>query len=524
MRNDRERWRAVSSSGDRLPQHADYRILFHSSPQPMWVFDVETLRFLTVNDAAVARYGYSREEFLAMTITDIRPPEDVPALLANLADAGSGVAVSAGWRHRRKDGGIIQVEVSSCPLIFEGRRAELVIPTDVSERLRLEEQLRQAQKMEAVGRLAGGVAHDFNNVLTAVLGYAELALLKVADNDPLHQDLEEIRAAGERAAALTRQLLTFSRKQVVAAQVLDVGAVVNEASKLLARLIGEDVQLETRVEPGVARVKADRGQLEQVLMNLCVNAREAMPRGGHLSIEVANARLDEAFAHQHLDVVPGHYVLLAVSDTGVGMDEATRAHLFEPFFTTKDGGTGLGLATVYGIVKQSGGSIWVYSERGRGTSFKVYLPAVVGSPEAAPVRREPLLRQGNELVLLLEDDAVVRAIAERVLSSSGYRVLSASTSAEAEGYVRELGPAIALVVSDVILPQTSGREAVERLRAIQPDLRALFMSGYTDDAILRGGYLAPGVAFLQKPFTPHDLAAKVREVLDRGSGASAPLD
>ena len=506
----------MRSNCDGLPPQADYCLLFHSSPQPMWVFDVETLRFLAVNDAAVAQYGYSREEFVAMTIRDLRPAEDVPALLANLADASPGVTVTGGWRHRRKDGRIIFVDISSCPVVFEGRRAELVIPTDVSERLRLEEQLRQGQKMEAVGRLAGGVAHDFNNLLTAVLGYSELALSRVSEEDPLHKDLAEIHAAGERAAGLTRQLLTFSRKQAIGAQVLDVGAVVAELSKLLRRLIGEDVELVTRIEPQAARVKADRGQLEQVLMNLSVNAREAMPKGGRLSIEVGNVRLDESFAHQHLDVVPGHYVLLAVSDTGVGMDEETQTHLFEPFFTTKDGGTGLGLATVYGIVKQSGGSIWVYSERDRGTTFKVYLPAVVGIPEATPVRQKPALRRGDETVLLLEDEAMVRAMAERVLRSAGYRVLSASTGAEAERHVRKLGPQIALVVSDVVLPELSGREAVERLRAIQPGLKALFMSGYTDDAILRGGYLAPGVAFLQKPFTPHALSDKVREVLDEG--------
>jgi PAS domain S-box-containing protein len=507
--------------GETVPSASDYQLLFDASPRPMWVYDVETLAFLAVNEAAIAAYGYSRDEFLAMTIADIRPAEDVPALLAAVARSGERPTLSTGWRHRKKDGSVIAVEISSCPLVFGGRRAELVLPNDVSERLRLEEQLRQAQKMEAVGRLAGGIAHDFNNLLTAILGYSEIGLLRPGLDDQLRHDLEEIHLAGERATTLTRQLLTFSRKQLVLPQALDLGVVVVELSKMLRRLIGEDVELETLIEPGALTIKADRGQVEQVLMNLSVNARDAMPAGGRLSIEVCLVHLDAAYAQQHVDVPTGEYVMLAVTDTGIGMDAETRRHLFEPFFTTKESGTGLGLATAYGIVKSAGGSIWVYTELGRGTTFKVYFPRLVGDRvETATVGQTSALPVGTETVLLLEDDHLVRAMVERILQGTGYQVLASATAAEAEEVLRRAGQ-VELVVTDVVLPDLGGRPALERLRAVQPDLRVLFMSGYTDDTILRGGYLPAGADFLQKPFTPLALARKVREVLDRPPPAPA---
>ena len=501
--------------GEALPSALDYQLLFDANPSPMWVYDVETLAFLAVNDAAVAAYGYSREEFLAMTIADIRPAEDVPALLATVAQFGQAPTVSTGSRHRKKNGTVIAVEISARPLRFGGRRAELVLPHDVTARLRLEEQLRQAQKMEAVGRLAGGVAHDFNNLLTAIVGYSEIGLLRRDLDDELRHDLEEIHLAGERAATLTRQLLTFSRKQVVMPQALDLGTVVVDLGRMLRRLIGEDIELQTSTHPGAVTIKADRGQIEQVLMNLSVNARDAMPSGGRLSIEVAPVYVDDTSAKQHLDVPTGEYVMLAVTDTGTGMDKETRQRLFEPFFTTKGNGTGLGLATVYGIVKEAGGTIWVYSELGRGTTFKVYFPRLaedrVDPSASAP---SPELPPGTETVLLLEDDHIVRTMVEQILVGSGYRVLPAATAAEAESRLRDAGR-VALLLSDVVLPDVGGRISYERLRVLQPDLRVLFMSGYTDDAILRGGYLPAGVDFLQKPFTPLALARKVREVLDR---------
>ena len=507
--------------GETLPSASDYRLLFDASPRPMWVYDVETLAFLAVNQAAIETYGYSRQEFLGMTIADLRPAEDVPALLTALARPPGRPMLTTGWRHRKKDGTVIAVEISACPLVFGGRRAELVLPSDVTDRLRLEEQLRQAQKMEAVGRLAGGIAHDFNNLLTAILGYSEFGLLRNGLDEELRHDLEEIHLAGERATTLTRQLLTFSRKQVVATQTLDVGAIVVDLSRMLGRLIGEDVELQTVVHPGALKIKADRGQVEQVLMNLSLNARDAMPAGGRLVIEVAPVHLDSAYAQQHVDVPSGEYVMLAVTDTGTGMDEETRRHLFEPFFTTKATGTGLGLATAYGIVKASGGSIWVYSELGRGTTFKVYFPRLEGAPAGSSASGEAaVLPAGTETVLLLEDDHLVRAMAERILRGCGYQVLSSATAAEAESHLRA-APRAALVVTDVVLPDLSGRLAVERLCAVRPDLRVLFMSGYTDDTILRGGHLPAGADFLQKPFTPLALASKVRELLDRPGGPTA---
>jgi PAS domain S-box-containing protein len=393
----------------------------------------------------------------------------------------------------------------------------LSIGEDITEHQRLEEQFRQAQKMEAVGRLAGGVAHDFNNLLTVITSYSTLLLDDMGAADPRREDLEEIRKAAAGAAGLTRQLLAFSRQQVLEPRVLDLNAVVAGAGKMLQRLIGEDVALVTVLSPDLGSVKADPGQIEQVIMNLAVNARDAMPDGGKLTIETVNVELGETYTQEHRPVSPGPYVLLSVSDTGTGMDESTKAHLFEPFFTTKEQGrgTGLGLATVYGIVKQSGGFIWVYSEPSHGTTFKIYLPRV-NEPAGDLQQGQPLESlRGTETILLAEDAAGVRAVAREVLKRNGYSVMEASDGRAALDLAASHSGPIHLLVTDVIMPEMSGRQLADRLREGRPELKVLFVSGYTDDAIIRHGILEPGIAFLQKPFTPDALARKVREVLQR---------
>jgi two-component system, cell cycle sensor histidine kinase and response regulator CckA len=390
------------------------------------------------------------------------------------------------------------------------------IARDVTERRELEEQLRQAQKMEAVGRLAGGVAHDFNNLLTVINGYSDITIGRLPAEDPLRLHIEEVRKAGERAAGLTRQLLAFSRKQVLRPEVIDLNEVVREMEKMLRRLIGEDIVLRVALGPGLGSVKADPGQVEQVLMNLAVNARDAMPRGGKLTIGTENVHLDEGYAAHHVSVAPGHYVMLAVSDTGSGMDEETRARIFEPFFTTKEKGkgTGLGLSTVYGIVKQSGGHIWVYSEAGRGTTFKIYLPRVdAGAWEHRPAAESAEGLTGTETILLAEDDELVRNMTRIILSGYGYRVLAAENGAAAISIFESTEEPIHLLLTDVVMPGLSGRELADRLTRLRPETKVLYMSGYTDDAIVHHGVLEEGVNFLQKPFTPDALARRVREML-----------
>jgi PAS domain S-box-containing protein len=623
-----------------------YRLLFEAIPHPVWVHDLETLRFLDVNAAAVARYGYSRDEFRAMTVADIRPSEEVPTLLGALRQPAAGRSDRL-WRHRWKDGTTRVVEPHIHDIYYCGRAARLVLAEDVTERVaaeralrereellrnvlahipcgvfwkdrhsvflgcneqfardhgfaapadvvgrtdaelpferaeaagfracdrvvmetgepvlhleeaqtlpggrrtvltskvplraaagtvvgilgvyqditalkRLEEEYRQAQKMEAVGRLAGGVAHDFNNLLTVINGFGDLALAQLSGSDPVRALLEEVRKAGERAAGLTGQLLAFGRKQILRHEVLDPNAVVAELAAMLRRLIGEDIDLVVRPGAGLLSVRADRGQVEQVLLNLAVNARDAMPTGGTLTIETRNVTLPGKRADDGSEVRPGPHVLVAVSDTGCGMTEEVKAHVFEPFFTTKGlgKGTGLGLATVYGIVKQSGGHVEVEAAPGRGATFRIYLPVDSGPP--ARERPDPVagaLPGGTETVLVTEDEGGVRGLAVRTLRQLGYTVLAAAGADEA-AVAAGGGRPIDLLVTDVVMPGDGGRELAARLRVGRPGLRVLYMSGYTDDALLRHGVEHGGANFLQKPFTPTALAHKVREVLDRGS-------
>jgi two-component system, cell cycle sensor histidine kinase and response regulator CckA len=621
-----------------------YRHLFLLNSQPMWFYDRETLRFLEVNEAAVRFYGYTRAEFLSMTIKDIRPPEDIPLTLSSLPSPGRAVCQQGSiFRHMKKDGTHIYVEIVSHELPFEDRPARLVQMTDVTERRRaesalraseerfhafmdnsptlafikdeegryiyisrplesffkrmvedgvgktdadilpeeiarslcendavvltsgqaaqfvenlpaldgemrsfltfkfliidpsgrrllagiavditeqraMEAQLLQSQKMECVGALAGGVAHDFNNLLTVVNGYGDLALRRLEEEDPLRPYIEEIRKAGERAARLTRQLLAFSRKQILQPKILDLNEHIAEANKMLHRLIGEHIEIVLALHPNVWKVKVDPSQLDQVLVNLAVNARDAMPHGGRLSVTTNNVVVDSETARRGGSTQSGQHVLLTVADTGVGMDEETREHLFEPFFTTKEvgKGTGLGLSTVYGIIRQSGGFITVVSEKGKGAAFKIYLPCLEeelrGFEACGDASAE--LPRGTETILLVEDEEVVRTMTKNILEDCGYTVLPASNGKHALEVLAAHEGAIDLLLTDVVMPQMGGRRLAERMKDVRPATRILYMSGYTDDSIIRHGVLEETAAFMEKPYSPETLARKVREILD----------
>jgi two-component system, cell cycle sensor histidine kinase and response regulator CckA len=495
-----------------------YRRLFDSNPHPMAVYDPETLVFLAVNDAAVRLYGYTHEQFLEMSVRNIVTGEEAPARADGAPAAEPDKRGSRTWKHRLKDGSIADVEVATNSIVFRGRKARLALATDVSEKRRLESQLLQAQKMEAVGRLAGGVAHDFNNILSVITGYSELLRRKLEPQHPGQRRVEEIQKAANRAAALTRQLLTFSRKQVLETEVLGVNEIASDLEMMLERLIGEDVHLSTRLDPQLGRVRGARGQIEQVILNLVVNARDAMPRGGDLIIETSNTLVDEAYARSHPDARPGRYAVLSVSDNGDGMDAETQSHIFEPFFTTKEEGkgTGLGLSTVFGIVKQSGGFVNVYSEVGVGSTFKVYLPRVdeeISTTEDAPGPES--LPRGDETILLVEDAEALRVMIREILEAAGYSIIDCGDPGDALQKAATAGTVIDLVVTDVIMPRMSGPELVRSLLANQPTLKVLYMSGYTDAAISQHDVLEAGAQFIQKPFSTGSLLRKVRGALGR---------
>jgi two-component system, cell cycle sensor histidine kinase and response regulator CckA len=614
----------------------NYRYLFENNPMVMWVFDLEDLAFLAVNDAAIAHYGYSREEFLSMTIKDIRPEADIPALVQEAAAKDQALKSVGIWRHRKKDGTIIDVEVVSHALWFKGKEARLVLSTDITERTtaemerqasearyqtlfeyapagiliadpesyyldanddmcrmlgysrdeligmhavdivppdeveyiapalkvvkstaeynrcwrfrrkdgsifegevtatqmpdgnilavirditernHLEGQLRQAQKMEAVGLLAGGIAHDFNNLLTAITGYSDLTLKKLRPDDPLSGNIREIRDAGDRAASLTSQLLAFSRKQVLKPEILNLNAVIEKMEKMLRRIVRESIEFQVVLDPALGNIKADPGQMEQVIVNLVVNARDAILGGGRLMIKTENIYLDEDYVSQHIEIVPGPFVKITLSDTGQGMDEATRRRIFEPFFTTKEvgKGSGLGLSTVYGIIKQSGGDITVYSELGYGTTFKIYLPRVDENVTAPARDLSGGDGSGTETILLVEDEELVRNLIREILVDAGYRVLDAPNGKEALAICESYPDPIDLMLTDVVMPGMSGVELKKEVMIVRPDIKVLLMSGYTDESLAAEGKLNTEGTFIEKPFAPDSITRKIREVLD----------
>jgi len=418
----------------------------------------------------------------------------------------------------RGDGARFEAEIRLFPVMRDGARlGSVATVVDLSPRKRLEQQLRQSQKMEAIGSLAGGVAHDFNNLLSVILSYTEMIIDGLKVGDPMRGELDEVRKAGERAAALTRQLLAFSRQQMLQPRSLDLNQVVNGLEAMLKRLLGEDVELSLLTQRTLGQVRADPGQIEQVLMNLVVNSRDAMPEGGKITIETENTELTAEYAADHVGVTPGPYVLLAVSDTGIGMDAPTQTRIFEPFFTTKEKGkgTGLGLSMIFGIVQQSGGHIWVYSEVGKGTTFRIYLPRTDGVVESAEIPLSgPVVLRGTETVLLVEDDEQVRNISRTILRRNGYNVLEAANGGEAFLVCERFAARIHILITDVVMPRMSGRQLAERLMPLRPDMKVLYLSGYTENTIVHHGILDSGISFLQKPIVPDSLLRKVREVLE----------
>jgi PAS domain S-box-containing protein len=477
------------------------------------------------NPSAQAMYGYTAPEAIGRDARMLLPPGAPDEVTANVNAARNGLSNTVETKRQRKDGRLIDVSLTISPL--RGEHGEVLglatIARDITERKRLEEQLLHSQKMEAVGRLAGGIAHDFNNLLSIIVGYTYLIQSGSPDGDPTRSAADQIMSAAEKAGALTRQLLAFSRKQVLRPEVLDLNKVTASIGKLLPRLIGEEIDVRIVHGDNLAHIKADPGQIEQVIMNLVVNARDAMPHGGNLTIETANVDFGQEQAQQH-GVAPGGYVQLAVSDTGNGMDEATRARIFEPFFTTKEAGkgTGLGLATVYGIVSQSNGYIWVYSEPGSGTTFKIYFPATDAPARqpAGPAARRSSLR-GSETILLVEDEDRLRELLTHVLQEHGYRVISAANGKSALQAVEANDGGIDLLLTDVIMPEMRGQELAERLMRNHPKLAVLYMSGYTDNALIHSGALATGTAFIQKPFTPDIVLHRIREFLDQSAWQGA---
>jgi PAS domain S-box-containing protein len=502
-----------------------YRDLVEHSQDLICTHDLKG-KILSMNQAAAKLMGYEKELLLRMNIQDILAPEVRDRFKEYLNEIEKQGETKGEMLIQTKTGEKRVVEYSNT-LRTEGISTPIVrsMAHDITERRQaekdkraLEEQLRQSQKMEAVGQLAGGVAHDFNNLLTVIQGYCDLILKDLDEKNRFFQDMQEIKKASEHATSLTRQLLAFSRKQILQPKILDLNDLVLNMDKMLRRLIGEDIELVTLLSKDLGRVKADPGQIEQVIFNLAVNARDAMPKGGKLTIETADAELDEHYARSRIGVKPGRYVRISVSDNGIGMPSGVKDRIFEPFFTTKEKGkgTGLGLSTVYGIVKQSGGNVWVYSEPNQGTTFKIYLPMIEEAADFLSqtfIPTKPFL--GTETILLVEDEEAVRKLASTILQSNGYKVLEAGNGEEALRIAQEQnGNPIHLILTDVVMPGMSGSQLAERLVSQWPEMKVLYMSGYTDNAIVHHGILDQGKPYIQKPFNPSALAEKVRDILD----------
>jgi PAS domain S-box-containing protein len=496
-----------------------YRLITENSSDLISLIDLKGEgERIYVSPSYQTMLGYDSTELLGPLQPEIVHPDDRDRVAEQYDQLAASGSARVTYRMRHSDGSWRWIELQATAIRQQGRYYGITVGRDISDRKYLEAQLMQSQRLESVGRLAGGVAHDFNNLLTAIMGNTDLAHDSLPARHPAHADLDEIMKSSERAAELTRQLLAFARRQIIEPHVLDLNQLILDMDKLLQRLIGAHVELIVRTDPNLWRIRADRGQIEQIVVNLAVNARDAMPNGGKLTIETCNVQLDHDYAHRHISVSPGRYIMLAISDTGTGMDEETQAQIFEPFFTTKapGRGTGLGLATCYGIVKQHGGNIWPYSEPGHGSTFKIYLPQV-----EAPVEHFPLsavaddLPRGTETVLLAEDEPSVRMLASRVLRAQGYTVVEAENGDAALQLARAwVGTPFDLLLTDVVMPRMSGKTLAGFIQTLFPTSAVLFISGYTDNAIVHHGQLDPGIVFLQKPFSPAALTHKVREVLD----------
>jgi two-component system, cell cycle sensor histidine kinase and response regulator CckA len=509
------RWNAEEA----LKESREYlnQIINHVG-DPIFVKD-DRQKFVLVNDAMCELAGRRREELIGVSVDEVLPQ----ALAAAIGKQEQEI-LESGKECLIEESipgvfGKVHTMMSRKTRLIDksGKKHIIGVLRDITEYKRLQVQFMQSQKMEAIGLLAGGVAHDFNNLLTVIKGYSELLMRKLTTSDSRRRDLEQIMSAGQQAVSLTAQLLAFSRKQILQPKVLSLNDSLDETGKMLRRLIGEDIDLVTMTQPGLGLINADPGQIQQILLNLAVNARDAMPQGGKLTIETANAEFDDAYARRHPIVKKGSYVMLSLSDNGIGMDDATQARIFEPFFTTKaqGEGTGLGLSTVYGIVKQSNGFIWVYSEVGNGTAFKIYFPRVQGGESDSNVEQKPKREyRGSETILVVEDDASVRELSCLILREQGYTVLSAPNGIEALDAARKYSGHIDLVVTDVVMPGMSGREFVLQLESSMPGIKALYVSGYADNAIVHHGMLDANLAFLQKPFDAESLARKVREVIE----------
>lgn len=504
---------------NRVNAEKRYRMLVETMNDGLFLMD-ENFLITFANNRLFEILGYPKDKIIGMSVHNFLDVSNQRIFDEQMEVHKKNNHTVCELTFTRKNGQKIDAILSPSAIIdAEGQfKGSLGVITDISEKKQLEAQLVQSQKMEAIGILAGGVAHDFNNLLTVIMGNAELALMAVIKDESLRKEIEEIKKAGERAASLTRQLLAFSRKQMIMPKVIDLNKGIKETKKMLQRTIGEDIEILTITEPELWKVYADSGQIDQIIMNMVINARDAMPQGGKLTIETTNSDLNKNYFREHgIKETPGHYVMLAVSDTGSGMDKETREHIFDPFFTTKEvgKGTGLGMSTVYGIVKQNNGFVWIYSEPGKGSTFKIYLPKVKGNAEPEEKEQSPVYDSGgSETVLIVEDDYGLRNFAKEILPRYGYNVLVAENGEDALMVRKKYEGQIHLLLTDVVMPRMGGKKLAERLQLLYPRMKVIYMSGYTDNAIVRHGVLEPGLNFLEKPFTPEGLAHKVRKVLE----------